>query len=85
VGVGRASYWGATFPHLHDRSNSENQLAQAAIDITVLSGTLRAAAVQFSSTGTLNEVSCNIDWAHRAWERCWRPAPRCHAPRSTQR
>lgn len=54
--------------------------AQSALDITVLSGTVRATAIQFSSTGTLNNVSCNIGWAHRAWERCWRPAPRWHAP-----
>jgi hypothetical protein len=54
--------------------------AQSALDITVLSGTVRATAIQFSSTGTLNNVSCNIGWAHQAWERCWRPAPRWHAP-----
>src|ERR1035437_11193489 len=25
---------------------------------------------------SLNYVFCNICWAHRAWERCRRPAPR---------
>ena len=49
--------------------------AQAALDITVLSGTVRATAVQFSSTGTLNDLSCNIGWAHRAWERLATCAP----------
>jgi hypothetical protein len=55
------------------------------LDIAVLSGTVRATAVQFSSTRALNDLSCSICWAHRVWERWRQPVPRWHAPGSMRR
>ncbi len=38
-----------------------------------------------AATSSRLPPSCNTGWAHRAWERRRRPAPRCHGPGSIER
>jgi hypothetical protein len=57
----------------------KNRVAHRVLGFLLLHTPLHT-ALSSGVLNALNNVSCNTGWAHREWERCWRPAPHCHAP-----